>query len=137
MGKLYLFSEVKGVVVHNGEPVAGAVVEQSYRRDDEQGRAETKTDAQGQFRFAAVIKQSLLASIRPHQPLIHQSLLIKHEGTTYKAWLYDKLNYAENGELDGKPISLYCSLEAPLEHTEIRSKVNAVYGICELGAVRR
>jgi len=131
MGKLYLFSEVRGVVMHNGKPIAGAAVAQSYRRGDQNGRADTKTNERGEFHFPAVIRNSFWASILPHEPFIEQSILIQHDGLTYQAWTYDKRNYRQDGEL-GKPISLHCALESPPKRIEILSKVNSVFGICEL-----
>lgn len=128
MSKMCLFSEVKGVVVKQGLAVEGAVVEQEFRWawNDEVGLVQTKTDAEGKFSFPAVIRSSFLGSLLPHEPMITQTILIKHEGNVYKAWMFDKGNYKENGELNGKAISLYCDLEAPLSHKE------NVYGICQL-----
>lgn len=128
MGKMYLFSDVTGVVVHKGVPVANAEVEQEFRWawKDEVGLAKVKTDANGKFTFPAVIRSSFFGSILPHEPIVRQTILIKHDGKEYKAWMYDKRDYKENAELDGKSISLYCELEDPLSHK------GDVYGICQL-----
>jgi hypothetical protein len=128
MGKLYLFSEVKGVVVMKGKPVIGATVEQEYRWawKDEVGRSQVKTDSEGKFNLPAVISSSFLGSLLPHEPMIRQEILIKNDGREYKAWLLDKSNYKENGELNGKQISIYCELDDPLSHK------GDVYGICQL-----
>jgi hypothetical protein len=68
MGKMYLFSEVRGVVVKKGVPVAGAVVEQEFRWawKDEVGLEQAKTDSEGKFSFPAVIKRSISGSLLPH-----------------------------------------------------------------------
>lgn len=118
MAKIYLFSEVKGVVVKQGIPVADAVVEQEYRWSwkDEVGTVQVKTDAEGVFRFPVVVRSSVFGSLLPHEPMIRQAILIKHEGNVYKIWMFDKGNYQENGELKGKLISLYCDLEEPSSH---------------------
>jgi hypothetical protein len=128
MGKMCLFSEVKGVVVMNGIPVSNAIVEQEFRWvwKDEVGNVQVKTDAAGKFSFPAAIRSSFFGSLLPHEPMIRQTILIKHEGKEYKAWMFDKGNYKENGELQGKPISLYCELNDPLSHK------GEVYGICQL-----
>ena len=128
MADMYLFSEVNGVVVKGGTPVSGAIVEQEYRWawKDEAGTKQTKTDAAGIFQFPAVVKSSFFGSLLPHEPMVRQTLLIKHDGNVYKAWMFDKGNYKNNGELGGKPISLHCDLDDPLSHK------GEVYGICQL-----
>ncbi len=128
MTKMYLFSEVKGVVLKQGIPVEGAVVEQEFRWawKDEVGRGQTKTDIAGKFSFPVVMRSSFLGSLLPHEPMVKQTILIKYEGQVYKAWMFDKGDYRENGELNGKAISLYCDLTAPLSHKD------NIYGICQL-----
>jgi len=66
-----------------------------------------------------------MASLVPHQPSTLQSIVIRLGGQEYKAWGFHKLNYDENGELGGKPISLVCKLE------QEPTTQNGVYGICE------
>jgi hypothetical protein len=109
-------------------PMSGAVVEQDFRWawKGEEGRAQVKTDSDGKFSFPAINRKSFFGSLLPHEPMIRQTILIRHEGKEYKAWMFDKGNYKKNGELQGKPISLYCELEAPLSHK------GEVYGICQL-----
>lgn len=127
MGNLCLFSAVTGVVLDHGRPVEGARLERSYewRWKPESGRDETRTDADGRFRLPAITRGSLLGSLLPHEPFVRQTLLIHHAGRTYQAWMFNKGEYAENGELGGRPISLVCRLEASPEHH------GEVYGICE------
>lgn len=128
MAQMYLFSEVHGVVTHQGKPVVGAIVEQHYvwHWKNERGQTQVNTDAEGKFRFPAIVKSSLMASVLPHEKIIEQTILIKHEGNTYKAWVFDKSNYNQNGELKGKPIVIECELQNPLTHK------GDIYGICEL-----
>ncbi len=128
MGKMYLFSEVRGTVTQKGQPVQGAKVEREFRWawKDETGRDAVVTDAKGQFAFPTVSRSSLLGSLLPHEPMVQQTILIKHQDQTYKAWMFDRGNYKDRGELNGKPIVLKCDLDAPLSHK------GAVYGICEI-----
>lgn len=145
MDRMCLFSAVHGVVLDHGKPVAGATIERSYNWgwNDQSGGDQTTTDAQGAFALPAIWGRSLLGAILPHEPVIEQTILIKYAGRTWKAWMKDKHNYHENGELaglddDGKlfgydasgklvgrPISLVCRLEAELKRR------STVYGICE------
>jgi len=52
MGKMCLFSAVKGVVLDHGKPVEGATIERSYKWmwNDQVGVDKTVTDAQGRSR---------------------------------------------------------------------------------------
>jgi hypothetical protein len=127
MSDMYLFSEVKGVVIKNGIPVEGAVVEQEFRWGwkEEVGLVQTKTDSEGKFGFPAVIRNSFFGSLLPHEPMVTQTIIIKCAGNAYKAWMFDKGDYKDRSELNGKAISLYCELEEPLSHK------GGVYGICQ------
>ena len=127
MGKMCLFSAVRGVVLDHGKPVEGARIERSYKWSwkNEGGSDQATTDAQGAFALPAIWGHSLLGSLLPHEPFVEQTILIHHAGNTYKAWMLDKRNYNENGELGGRPVSLVCRLEAEVVHH------GKVYGICE------
>ena len=128
MGKLCIFSAVEGIVLNQNKPVAGAVINRKFvwTWGKETGIDEAVTDANGEFRLPAIFRSSLLGSFLPHQPFIEQTLLIQHQGREYKAWMFDKMDYEENGELKGKPISLVCRLENE------PSRKDGVYGICEM-----
>lgn len=128
MAAMVIFSAVSGKVMHAGQPVAGAVVEREFRWawKEENGKDVVTTDAAGEFRLPAIERNSLLGAVLPHEPMVRQTILIKHAGKTHKAWLFDKSNYDDNGELKGKPIRLTCRLESqPVRRGE-------VFGICEL-----
>jgi hypothetical protein len=128
MASMVIFSAVSGKVLQAGQPVAGAVVEREFRWawKEESGKDATTTDAGGEFRLPLIERNSLLGSVLPHEPMVRQTILIKHGGKTHKAWMFDKSNYDDNGELKGKPIRLTCRLESqPARRGE-------VFGICEL-----
>ena len=123
-----LFSRVSGVVLSAGQPVAGARVEQFYRWDgpDISQRITVDTDADGRFSVDAAYDNSVMTYLLPTSPSIQQELTIRHEGKEYEAYLVFKNNYDENGELDGKPLSLVCELgDEP-------SDDGGFYGICRL-----
>jgi hypothetical protein len=127
MGKMCLFSAVRGVVLDHDKPVVGATIERSFewKWKNENGGDKTTTDAQGAFALPAIWRSSLFGALLPHEPFVRQTILIQHAGNTYKAWMFNKGEYGENGELGGRPISLICRLETePTHHGE-------VYGICE------
>ena len=127
MGKMCLFSAVKGVVLDHGKPVEGATIERSYKWmwNDRTGEDAATTDAQGAFSLPVIWGHSFFGSLMPHEPYVRQTILIRHAGKSYEAWLLNKRGYVENDELNGRPISLVCRLEAePARHGE-------VFGICE------
>jgi hypothetical protein len=131
MGKMHLFSAVQGVVVHKGAPVEGAVVEREYlwHWKDKKSVDVAKTDAQGRFQLPMIVESSFLGSLLPHEPVVRQTILIKHGGKTYEAWLFNRRDYEANTELAGRPISLLCDLDMPMSHKGPDGKV---YGMCEL-----
>ena len=121
MFTVYVFSEVKGQVVSGGKPVAGATLERTYDWSwgNQQGRDETKTDANGEFAFPPIKKIMILGSLLPHQPYIKQWILIKVEDKIHEAWEARKQDYALHGEIiifdNGKPryypMDLYCDIQ--------------------------
>lgn len=125
---LYLFSDVQGVVLNKGVPVPDTEVERIYNWGwkDVTGQEKTMTDAQGRFHFDPVVQSSFWASILPHEPVVTQKILIRQGGTEYKAWMFTKHNYEENGELSGKSIRLSCDLASEA------SAKGDVFGICEM-----
>ncbi len=127
MAKMVIFSPVNGRVLLNGAPVAGAAIEREWKWawKDETGSDRATTSHEGQFSLPLVEQGSFLGSFLPHTPSVRQTILIKHEGKTYKAWMFDKEDYKLNGELQGKPIRITCRLESqPVRHGD-------VFGICE------
>lgn len=114
MASKVLFSAVRGKVLLDDQPVAGALLERTFHWGwkDETGSDRTTTDAQGEFRFGSVQRRTLLGSLLPHEPLIKQEITITHAGRTYTAWAMFKRDYADNGELSGRPIVLTCRLDS-------------------------
>lgn len=127
MGKMCLFSAVKGVVLDHGKPVEGASIERSYKWmwNDQTGGDTATTNSQGAFSLPAIWGHSFMASILPHEPVVRQTILIKAGGKSYDAWMFTRGNYQENAELNGRPIVLACRLEAEVTHH------GQVYGMCE------
>jgi hypothetical protein len=134
MAPKVLFSEVRGVVLNAGTPVAGAVVEREYdwRWNNSQGHDRAVTGADGAFRLPVIEGRSLLGSILPHEPVIHQKIRVVHNGQSYDAWATIKHNYTADGELRGRPIRLRCELTTPPRRVNIDSVGTGFFGICDL-----
>lgn len=125
---LYLFSEVEGVVLQDGQPVEGAVIEQEYvwHWGDQRRTSTTLTDQHGHFQFPVVAGKSLTAQFIPHEPVIVQYLRIRYDGHSYKGWFHAKHNYDVKGEYGESPLRLQCDLrDDPGSHAETAS-----FGIC-------
>jgi len=126
--KKCLFSQVSGVVLSGGQPVAGARIEHYYWWDgpEKSRRITVNTDSDGRFSADAVYDDAWMTYFLPTSPSIQQQLTIHHEDKEYEAYLVFKDNYDENGELGGKPLSLVCELgDEP-------SNDDGFYGICTL-----
>ena len=128
MAQRVLFSAVQGQVLEAGKPVAGASVERSWRWawKKESGADVAVTDAAGAFSLPRVTGRSLLGGLVPHEPFVEQTILIRHNGRSFKAWMLDKRDYDDNSESGGKPVRLICRLEAPF------ARHGQVSGICEI-----
>jgi hypothetical protein len=126
MANRVIFSQVTGTVLDNGKPVAGAVIERQFEWNNEKLTDTATTGAQGGFSLPPVTRQSsFMDRLLPSEPMVKQTILIKHAGRAYKAWFHFKRNYDDNGEI-GRPIQMTCRLERePERHGE-------VFGICEL-----
>ena len=127
MAKMVIWSAMKGRVLMNGQPAAGAVLVRNFdwQWKDETGSDRAVADASGEFAFPSIERSSLLGSILPHEPVIKQAMTIDYKGVSYKAWNYYKGSYKENSENNGQPINLTCRLEAE------RTAHGGVTGICE------
>ncbi len=125
MAKMVLFSAVQGRVLKDGQPVAGATLEREakWTWKDETRRDSTTSGADGGFAFEPMVGSSLLGSVLPHEPVVHQKITIRHGGQAYEAWLHVRHSYEDNGEL-GRPLKLVCRLEAPPQRRD------GYYGIC-------
>jgi hypothetical protein len=139
MGKVYLFSEVRGRVLAGGAPVAGAAVHREYHWSwGKEKKSDTAvTNEEGEFRFPEITGRSLSATIVPHQPVIQQHIWITYSGKDYIAWTFTRMNYEKNSETKSmyahyNPIiTIDCSLDKP-SGLKVLSPSSEVFGICEI-----
>lgn len=125
--KVCIFSEVNGVVVHNGEPLAGAKLTRTVRWKKKDLVDSTTSDADGRFKFD-VLKVSASNKFLPVEPVIPQRITISHNGEEHVGWKTTKRDYDENGELAGKPLNLRCDLSGEMQHQEIGIRI--IQGLC-------
>lgn len=130
MGGKIMFSSVKGQIVQNGKPVAGAKVVRQYvwQWNGKKVIEETTSDGSGNFSFKQASQSSLLTSIVPHEPVITQLILIHFADKKYEAWSFSKRNYDDMGELR-RPIEIICDLDTKPDN--YFKDAEFVYGICK------
>lgn len=126
--ELVLFSELEGVVLKQGVPVAGAeiVQEVTYEKPGKALVKTVQTSTDGRFRLARVTTGAGLSRILPGQPSILQRIIIRHNGTEYEGWRHNKNSYDLNSELDGRPLKLICELATAPDFE------GKHYGICRV-----
>jgi hypothetical protein len=126
--RLVLFSEVRGTVLMDGEPVKGAELVQKViwsENENEIPPQSCVTDASGAFWFPAIERRPGLRRLVPSQPVMLQRILIRYQGVEYIGWRHGKTGWDANTELDGRPIKLVCELNREPGHEGTH------YGICE------
>lgn len=132
--KLCLFSEVEGIVLDNGVPVAGVELERIWDLccDGSSNTDSTTTDERGYFYFQKVTRFFIIPNIlNDLTPSIGQDIFIHYRGKKIEAWRSTKSDYATNSEL-GKPIRLICHVEKEPIFNDITSRPgSAVFGVCE------
>jgi hypothetical protein len=112
--RIYIFSEVDGVVLMQGKPVSAAKVVRTADYKDRLYTHTVITDEQGRFHFDDIYRYSLRLS----ETAIHQKIVIHYQDKEYLAWELLKRNDSRYGELnapetDDKPIvklNLRCDL---------------------------
>jgi len=127
MAKMVIWSAMKGHVLMNGEPAAGAVLKRDFNWafKDENGSDQTTTNPAGEFSFPAIERASFLGAVLPHEPVVRQVMTVVYQGKSYNAWAYFKHTYKDNGENAGRPINVTCRLDAE------RAEHGGVMGLCE------
>ena len=127
MAKMVIWSAMKGRVLMNGQPAAGAVLKRNFfwHWKSENGSDETKANAAGEFSFPVIERSSFMGGLLPHEPVIEQAIVIEYQSKSYKAWGYFKHDYDYNGENRGRPIDVTCHLDAE------RTMHGDVMGLCE------
>ena len=126
--ELVLFSDVEGVVMKEGVPVAGAEIVQeiTYQEPGKIPVRTIRTGADGRFTLARVTTGAGLSRIIPGQPSVRQRLMIRHNGIEYEGWRHNKNSYELNSELDGRSLRLVCELS---NTPDFEGKH---YGICQV-----
>ncbi len=124
MEQAVLFSALEGQVLQNGRPLAGATLvrEWDFPENKVQGRDETMTDSNGQFRLAVVLHPYRRSRFFPQQPVVAQLIRVSHSGTEWRVWGGSKTNLQAGTEADSDfiegtspnlPIRVVIDLDSP------------------------
>ena len=131
--KQVLFSEVSGLVLQDGKPLANVEVVRSYSEVDKEGSESVKTNKNGTFYFPNATNTLFFefSFFPPSEIVISQEIIIKYEGKAYDAWVFAKDDYKEGSEVGKKVINISCNLDDKPDYTKLPSG-NSVFGICSL-----
>ena len=137
--KVYLFSEVNGVVTLEGQPVVGAEVIRSATLS-KTFTDRTITDTKGYFHFDEMTTQSF-STIMPGQRVIMQKIVIKYKNEIYLGWDRSRREYDQYGELNNMfdfkegdvivPLDFTCELKDEPTITPINGLEYSAIGICK------
>ncbi len=123
-----LTTDVTGVVLLNGQPVDGAVI-QFHADSGWYGKWKARavaTDDHGRFTVPQWRNTRVLVLV--HQPVIHQQLIIEHAGQEYDGWRYTRMTYTDRSD---RPTGIFLTCELTSEVSTHRlSDFRAGSGIC-------
>ncbi len=134
--RIYIFSEVDGVVSMKGKPVSGAKVVRTADYRDKHYTHAAVTDGEGRFHFDDIY----VYSMRLSETAILQKIMIHYQDREYLAWELMKRNDNRYGELNDpntpdfsiKKLELRCELTENQDSeqtigSELRRRI--IYGL--------
>lgn len=84
--KVYLFSDMKGVVLYEGKPVEGAkIIRTAMTNNDKEHKDSTTSDSTGHFQFDQM-DTKLFLKLLPTTIRVNQKIIIEFKGQQYLAW---------------------------------------------------
>lgn len=108
IGKVCVFSSVKGRLSLDGEPLKNVRVTREWNWHNKKSD-ETVTDESGDFSFPSVHERSI-SQYLPAEIAITQKLSVRVNGEEVEFWINAKDDGKENSEYGGDPIDLTCEL---------------------------
>ncbi|MDO6610177.1 hypothetical protein Q4601_00390 [Shewanella sp. 1_MG-2023] len=122
---VHMCSEVKGIVLLDGNPVVGAVInrnlEFAYKVEKEDV---TVTDSEGQFYLPAInIKSKIPGDMFSHETT-SQFITVTYDGETYVLWNSSLRGITELVEYKNKLASLDCDLLSSKVHFSFPNLTN-------------
>ncbi len=116
--EVVLFSEMKGHITLNGQPLINAKIERDITWKDEVGEKDyIETDDNGYFIFNEIKVKAKLSPLS--QLVVTQELTVLYKSERFIIWSMGKLSKERFGELGGVPINLRCELNDQQVRVEI------------------
>jgi hypothetical protein len=101
-----LFSQVDGILLCDGQPIAGVEIEQRCNwLGVDSFHAISKSDSNGVYHFPAIRSRKSQAA-GEKDIFIMQTLIVRLGEEAFDLWRNTKYDYRENGELGGYPLQL-------------------------------
>ncbi|MCG6943480.1 MAG: carboxypeptidase-like regulatory domain-containing protein [Thiohalocapsa sp.] len=114
MGKAFVMcSAWNARLIHpDGSPAAGVRLTRTWKWawNGTTGSDSATTDADGRFRFPEATASGFFAALLPHESHIAQRVEADTPDGPITIWRASKRDYDSNGELDGRPLDLVCTL---------------------------
>lgn len=110
--KLYLMSEISGIITLNGAPAAGAMLKRQISKACSRSYVtdETTTDNNGYFALPAVIQRKVFTGLIPAEFVVPSEIHVTYQDTEYFIWTSTKRKPEQNAENRGKPLIVQCEL---------------------------
>lgn len=124
-----LFSQVKGRIALNGEPLANAKVIRRYKYDTAESIEDfCVTNNKGEFDLPLIVNKDLNTTPLV-QFVVHQQIFVVRDGKEQQIWMHGKMKKNENSEYGGQFKNVYCELTKELERVKVGS-VEYVFTNC-------
>ena len=118
--EIVLFSEMKGYITLNGEPVKNAKIERLIKWKDDVGEKDYFTTGEdGSFYLPTVTIKAKLPKFREFS--VSQEITVHYNDNNYLIWTMGKLSKKLFDELGGKPVNFKCELTDNLERVEVKN----------------
>lgn len=121
-------SPLEGIITHQGQPAAGAQVEQFLRWKDEEGETRTvETNESGHFKLPAREDEVKISSLSSF--VIHQKITVRFQGEETVIWSLGTAHRDLYGELGKNPEDLHCELTGAPDTMELENGL--LYTLCK------
>ena len=134
-----VFSNMEGLLTHQGIPAAGAKLTlQLYYYDEKMKPVEIISDSNGYFNFPSVWKKVGLKRFVPHETHASQEIKVHYKGNVFDIWVAGKHSFDEYSELEGRPVNFTCNLDDEPVRIDLDMKLKSglIYTNCKWDSIK-